>query len=55
MKVAPERLTQGGTTAIPSRSTSCLYGPSLSVRWMSQFITAAMNSTGWFAFSQAVW
>ena len=43
---APERLTDGGSTLMPSRTASARNSESLSVLPMSSVIDAAMNSTG---------
>ena len=53
-KYSRDRLTEGGTTSIPSRIASRRKSASLSVFDMSSVMVAARNSTGWFAFIQAV-
>ena len=49
-----ERLTEGASSLTPSRCASPRNSLSLSVLLISSVIDAARNSTGWFAFIQAV-
>ena len=54
-KSAPERLMSGGRMRMPMRSASCFSAASRSVLLSARLMQAAMNTTGWFAFIQAVW
>ena len=40
---------------MPARSASCFNAASRSVLLIARLMQAAMNTSGWFAFSQAVW
>ena len=49
-----EVLTSGGSTSIPSSSQAFTYSGTRSFVLITDEISAAMYSHGWFAFSQAV-
>ena len=44
----------GGRIFSPDRSASCFNAASRSVLFIARLMHAAMNTSGWFAFSQAV-
>ena len=53
-KARSDSLTSGGSTVMPSARASAMWATTLSVLSFSEVSSAAMNSTGWCAFSQAV-
>ena len=54
VNLKPDSATSGGSTSSPSSRASLMYCTTLSVEPISLDSSAAMNSAGWCALSQAV-
>jgi len=54
-KARSDRFASGGSTSCPAARASAMWSTTLSVLSFSLVSSAAMNSTGWWALSHAVW